>query len=202
MISYTFILIKLMTFWNYLNESINIIQYKLDRFYNYLKDYFYGHNDIWLFINGHSNPLSLNNLNNNINVNWMYDNHTNTFSLVQNTLDKINEYKFSWLSAKITVKSFFDSSNCYEYTIDDFIEKIIIKTSEKEIPSLNMIFMCWCVFSKHWFNMFDLVKFHVIDEMGEEIILDLQKVNTVILKDNKMYIKEDESVNIDSLINI
>ena len=131
MLSYTYIIIKLMTFWNYINESFNIIQYKFQNFYNYLKDYFYGHHDIWLFINGHSNPLSLNNLNNNINVNWIYDNHTNTFSLVQNTLDKLNEYKLSWLSAKITVKAIFDSSKSYEYTIDEFIEKFTIKTSEK-----------------------------------------------------------------------
>jgi hypothetical protein len=185
----TIFLIKMMTLWNYLCELyINITDKCLDLYY-YLKDYYHGHHDIWLFVPGHTFPLSLSSINNMIHINWIYDNSNNSLTIgASDKLEKIR-CKFSWLSAKIRIIHAHKQDEAIEYDIDDFINKFNINTVESVVPTLYMVFMCWCAYTKHWFRPDDYIEFHVIDDMGEEIVLNLEDHNeSLVIKRNKIYV--------------
>jgi hypothetical protein len=40
--------------------------------------------------------------------------------------------------------------------------------------------MSWCIYTKHWFRADDLVEFHIIDEMGNDIVLNFKEHNTLL----------------------
>jgi hypothetical protein len=187
-----FFIVKLMTIWNSLCEFYNNTTEKCQNFYYYIRDYIYGHHDMWLFIPGHSFPLSMSNLNNMIHVNWIYDNYDNTLTLgTTEDADLIN-CKFSWLSAKIRIYHTESENEGVEYIIDDFIEKFSVHTLENRVPTLYMIFMCWCASTKHWFKPHDRVEFHIIDDMGEEQILSIDDHNeSLTIRRNKIYVVVD-----------
>ena len=65
-----------------------------------------------------------------------------------------------------------------------------INTLEDVVPTLYMVFMCWCVYTKHWFNPDEYCpEFHIIDDMGEEIVLNLDECNeSLVIKRNKIYV--------------
>jgi hypothetical protein len=47
--------------------------------------------------------------------------------------------------------------------------------------------MCWCASTKHWFSPDDIIEFHIIDDMGEDIILNLDEHNeSLLIKHNKI----------------
>ena len=158
-----FLFIKSILYFNYINTLYNDTLNRYKNIYKYIKDYYHGHNDIWLFISGNTLPLSLNNVNNNINTVWTYDNYDNT--LVYSTNDVLNVCNFSWLSANVII----DKDK--EYEIDSFIEKVTIHTSDIN-PSFHTIFICWCIYTKNWFHT-DNVKFHIFTDTGEELFLRL-----------------------------
>ena len=55
--------------------------------------------------------------------------------------------------------------------------------------------MCWCTYTRHWFKRDDIVEFHIIDTMGDEIILNLEKHNNSLsIKNNKIYTSIAEGV--------
>ena len=172
----SFLFIKFISLFNYVSEIFNNKHNNCKRIFYYLKSYYNGNHDIWLFVPGHTFPLSLHNLNNRINTNWIYDNYNNTLTFTEN---KEHIYKLSWLSAKIV-----DSNK--EYEMDDFIEKLSIFSNSNVTPSLYIICICWCIYTKHWFTM-DNIEIHIIDDNGEEVVLHLH--NSVIIKNNKLYIE-------------
>jgi len=194
----TYCLIKMITFWNYITVLYNNIKNKCQDIFYYMKDYVYGYHDTWLFIPGHSLPVSLNNIYNPIDIDWIYDNYDNTFKLCSDENDTLVPYKFSWLSAKIQIVYSHTPDEAFEYNIDSFIEKFTVNTKSDIPPSLYLIFMCWCVYSKHWFTLDDNIEFHIINDMGEEIIINLESHNSsIVIKRNKLYVvineKEDDS---------
>ena len=176
----SFVFIKSISLFNnaYLiyNNTVNSCK----TIFYYLKNYYNGHHDVWLFIPSHTFPLSLNNLNNDINVDWIYDNYDNTLTCTRS--EKQNNCKLSWLSAKIKIISKKEN----EYNIDNFIEIFSVNTNFNT-PSLYIIFMCWCAHTKQWFKMDDTVEFHIINDDGEEIILDIVRDTSFIIKNNKLY---------------
>jgi hypothetical protein len=189
-------IIKMMTFWNYLSDLYNIFKERSQNFYYYLKDYFYGHHDLWLFIPGHSFPLSMSNLNNMIHISWIYDNYDNSLSLSTDKEAEFVHCKLSWLSAKIRIYNNISENDGIEYTIDDFIEKFNVHTTENNVPTLYMVFMCWCAYTKHWFKPTDHIEFHVIDDMGEEVCLTIEDHNeSLYIKRNKIYVIVDSGEN-------
>jgi hypothetical protein len=197
MVSYTSIIIKLMLIWNYLEELINNINEKTKKMYQYMKDFIYGYNDMWIFTPGHTLPISLNNISNTITSSWIYDNYDNTLTLITNKSSDFNEYKFSWLSAKLVIYKDSNTSPI-EYSIDNFIEKMNLITINEIVPSLYIIFMCWCAHNKYWFSLDDTVEFHIIDNMGEDIILNLYTHNdSLCIKRNKI----DIIIDIDNDLN-
>ena len=185
----TFFLIKMMTVWNFIVDSSNLFFDKCVNLYEYIKDYYYGHHDKWLFIPGHSLPLSLSNLYNNIHSLWVYDNFKKVMSLnVVNNSNRIR-CKFAWLSAKIVIYHSENPEIALEYNIDDFIEEFTLDTVDDYTPSLYTLLICWSAYSKHWFKRSDKVEFHIIDNNGEEQVLTIQDHNDcLIIKHNKIYV--------------
>lgn len=185
MVSYKiFCIIKIMSFWNYFRELMYSIYNRCYNFYDYLRDYFYGQHDIWVFIPDHTLPLSINNLYNLVGVNWTYDNFNTSLTLNDST-NNLTKYKFAWLSSNIRIYNSED--NMCEYNIDDFLDIFSIITTEDIVPSLYIFFMCWCAHKKHWFKSDDIIEFHIINDMGEEIILNSNDHNnSLIIKNNKI----------------
>lgn len=185
----TYFFVKILIIWNYLQEIYNITNKHIINFYSYLKNYIQGYHDIWLFIPGHSFPLSMNNLNNMIHIDCIYDNYDSVLTLgAPENVDLIN-CKLSWLSAKIKIIDSHNKENIVEYNIDNFIDKFSVETTTEQIPTLYMIFMCWCAYTKHWFKPDDEVQFNIIDDSGEEICLNMKKHNEcLIIKSKKIYI--------------
>lgn len=170
-----FTFIKFMTLWNNIHLLYNNTTHSCSRIFNYMKDYYYGYNDVWLFVTGHTFPISLNNVSNNIAISWVYDNYDNTLTFATSNNIKC---KISWLSCIIKI-----DDNKYE--IDDFIEKLSINM-DRDPPSLHVLFMSWCAYKKQWFNT-DNISFNVIDHMGNNTILNLN--NKFIIQNNKLYNK-------------
>jgi hypothetical protein len=178
----------MMTLWNYIFESYNLLLDKCERLYNYIKDYYYGHHDIWVFIPGHTFPLSLNNIYNSVDANWIYDNFTKSLSINMNSLNQV-KCKFAWLSSKIVIEYSDKPGKGIEYNIDDFLEQFTLNTVDDITPTLYVIFTSWCAYNKHWFNSDDYVEFHVIDNNGDEIVLTMEDHNdSLVIKHNKIHI--------------
>ncbi len=186
----TTVIVKLMTFWNFLNTFFNTIIDRISNFYEYIYDYIQGNNDIWLFIPNHTIPITLSNVSNLVEANWIYNTFYNTLGLNMISDDYVS-CKFSWLSAKIKIT---DSINdkITEYYIDDFLENFTVITKENYIPSLYIIFMSWCAHNKYWFKADDNVEFEIIDDMGESIVLNIDENNfSLNIKHNKIYVVID-----------
>jgi hypothetical protein len=146
--------------------------------FSYLKDYYYGYHDIWLFVTGHSVPISLNNFYNISHVSWIYNNGTTT--LEKSVSDNAKEsYKLSWLSAKVLIQR--DDAPQEEYDMDDFLGALQIKTTRDCVPTLNNIFHAWCAYKKHWFQPHCTIEFYIIDEMGQDRVLELVEHNFCLL---------------------
>lgn len=167
---------------------------KIKNLYSYLNNYYKGYHDVWLFIPGHSIPVILGNLNNIVKVNWIYDNFdTSLIFGVNHNVELSNcedlpltSCKLSWLSSKIRV---INSKNHVDYDIDSFIQKFRVKTVNNVAPSLYVLFICWCTHTRHWFKRDDTIEFHIIDSMGEDIIINLEKYNNSLsIKNNKIYV--------------
>jgi hypothetical protein len=185
----TILIVKLMTFWNYVCSLYSSTINKYRTISHYIKDYYHGYNDTWLFIPGHTYPLSLNNIYNIIEVDWLYNNFERNLFLYTNKTDDHINCKVSWLSAKINITDPYNPDEIIEYCIDDFIENFTVQTRKDIPPSLYTIFMCWCAHTKHWFKLEDIIEFIVIDEMGDEIILNLRDHdNSLVIKRNKICI--------------
>jgi len=181
----TIFIVKMMTFWNFISSFFGNMKNEIMNFYDHIRNYFYGYHDMWVFVPGHTAPISLNNLYNSIYASWVYDNFKNTLSIFSNSDTEITNCKFSWLSAKIRI--FNNPKSGFEYNIDDFIENFRLETVDNIVPSLYMIFMCWCASTKHWFSPDDIIEFHIIDDMGEDIILNLDEHNeSLFIKHNKI----------------
>jgi hypothetical protein len=156
-----------------------------------MRDYTYGHHDKWAFIYGHTLPQSISNIHNRIHTNWIYDNYDNTLEYITND-NVIYDSKLSWLSAKIKITDSHNPEDTNTYEIDDFIEKFTVRATDDTFPSLYIVFLCWCVYTKYWFDHSSIIQFHIIDDMGEEHILTFKEHNfSFVNKRNKLYINLD-----------
>ena len=183
----TTVIIKLMTLWNILYDFYNNTVHHTINFYEYIKDYFQGINDVWLFIPNHSIPISLNNVYNLVEANWIYSKSNNSLNLNTVSENKLS-CKFSWLSAKINITDCI-THKVTEYDIDNFLESFRINTKDKFLPSLYIIFMAWCAHNKFWFKADDTVEFEIINDMGDSMVLNIDENNyTLNIKLNKIYV--------------
>jgi hypothetical protein len=178
-----------MTLWNYLRDTYKKVSNKISNLYEYIKDYFSGHHDKWIFISGHTIPLPMNKLNNAVSVDWVYDNNTCTLVSFPNDSNHL-VCKFSWLSAKLRVsKSNLKEGEVLEYNLDEFIDNFRLITTDKELPTLYDILMSWCAYSKHWLCATDYIEFSIIDDEGNDEVINLEEHNDCLeIKHQKIYI--------------
>jgi hypothetical protein len=125
-------------------------------------------------------------IHNNIEYEWMYNTHTNELKLSSISTD-INSYKISWLSSKIRTYIQNDNKEIIykDYDIDSFIENLQIKTNSNNPPSMYLLFMCWCIYTKQWFRLSNNIEFHIITNMGDDEIINISTNNNCLQIKNK-----------------
>ena len=184
MVSLSFLVIKSMTTWNNVKSLYNYTLYLCKDLYYYAKDYYHGCNDTWVFITGHTFPMSLSNINNTKNLDmdayWVYDNNNCELCLCEDS----TRCTFSWLSSKVIIHS---QKNVYEHNMDDFIQNLSVYMKDTP-PSLYIIYMCWCIYNKQWFTLDDKITFHIFEDTGEEVTVTLNEA--LFIKDNKLFISK------------
>lgn len=188
-----YIIVKLMTLWNNIKSKWLNIKCTLTNIKQYVNDYLDGYHDTWFFIPDHTLPLAISNLNNMVDIEWLYDNNQTILSLYSADNKRV-PCKLSWLSAKLSIIPQDNPDVCIQYDIDDFIEKFVVVTYIDHSPSLYMIFLCWCIYKKHWFNLNDHIEFQIIDDMGEEISINLLEYYNYNIKEQKIYITIDTCI--------
>lgn len=167
------ILIKAMTIWNYIRDIYINISMRISRFYEYMNAYFKNYPDTWLFIPGHTLPLPVSNIRNEISGSWIYDNFDNTLRYCTELSNNIHICRFSWLSASIRITDPLLNNKVTEYAIDEFLERLRIYTIGDTCPTLTTTYMTWCAYNKHWFNNNCKIEFKVITEFGDEEVLNI-----------------------------
>jgi hypothetical protein len=165
------VLIRCFLFFTSCVEFYHNTSRRISNFVSYLIDYYHGHHDTWLFIHGHSNPISLNNFYNINGVSWIFDNETTT--LEKTSIPEKSHYKLSWLSANIVIHSEKEEQDDQEFDMDSFLHSFTMKTIPAESPTLSILFQAWCASTKHWFDPQSHVEFHIIDQMGDDIVLKI-----------------------------
>jgi len=92
--------------------------------------------------------------------------------------------KMSWLSAKLVIIDQQDSE--VEYDMDSFLEEF--RMYSNQVPTLTILFLCWCAQYRRWFSSNAIVQFHIIDHNGENQMLTLGVDNrSLVLRDHKIY---------------
>jgi hypothetical protein len=126
-----------------------------------------------------------------VHVNWIYDNFNTTLTLGEARDKNHNIHaSFSWLSAKIRVIHFDKPDEAYDYDIDDFLSKFRVHTNSDISPSLYEVFLCWCTHTKHWFKTNDIIEFHIIDDIADDIVISLDDTERFLaIRNNKLYIE-------------
>ena len=178
-------MIKCMSLWNKIKENIVYFCHNLYYFYVYMMAYVKDYHNKWIFIPGHTLPITQYNLNNTIQNKWSYYSTTNALHYK----DCNTTFKLSWLSAKIIITPNEEIAyNSMEYNIDDFINTFSVSTKTHRTPTLAMIFIAWCITTKQWFALNNMIEFHIIDDQGEEHILSLYIDNECLhISNNKLY---------------
>jgi hypothetical protein len=181
-------LIQSIVLWNSCVSLYQNVTNRICNLFNYLQDYYYGHHDTWVFINGHTLPISLNHFYNKKKVSWIYDNYNTTLEHSSQHATK-KYYKLSWLSAKILINE-KDTNQISEYDMDPFLESFLVKTTPEHPPTLSKVFHSWCAYKKHWFHTNTNIELHIIDHLGEDHVLDLVERNfDLFVRSDKIYVR-------------
>jgi len=152
-----YLFIKLITYWNWIKQYTVDCILSITNVCRYIWNY--KNSSKWGFIEGYSIPMSLTHITNTVEIPWTYDSSTNTLRHIVTDV----KGKLSWLSARITV---YEYEKEYTYDIDPFIESFTVYSTTA--PSVMLIFMCWCVYTKKWFSRQSIAELSIITAMGEE----------------------------------
>lgn len=184
----SYLIIKGLALWTSIHSWYSQIRNNVTGFYNYVKNYFTGNHDIWVYLPGQTLPLCLDKVDNSIYIEWYYNNHA---MLLDHYSYDENERltKVSWLSTKICIEDPSNAGVIQEYNIDDFISRFTIKTTENRVPSLYTIFLAWCIYNKHWFSADSYIEFHIIDDNANDVIINTDEHNKSLeIRHNKIYV--------------
>lgn len=152
----------------------------LKNLYQHLTDYIYNRHITWVLPEGHSLPLPLSHINNQVPAKWTYSD--NVLHCITSTQPK--PYKLSWLSMKLVV----DGKDTEEYDMDSFLNEFRVMTDDLHPPHLTHLFLAWCAETKHWFSRHSMLHFVIIDDQGQERVLSLKYDNQFLeLRDGKVY---------------
>jgi len=170
---------KALQLWNWVSDQCEYLRTQFHEIKQYSRSY--GLNKSWVFMRGHTLPLPLSHIKNDISATWKYSNHVLT-SLSQPT-DIV--CKLSWLSAKIVVINTHEEQ---EFDIDPFLAAFRVHTHGDMTPSLTFLFLTWCAQTNQWFQHDSIVQFHIIDHQGQEHLLTIGADNRcLIIHDKKIY---------------
>jgi len=170
----TYYLIKCISLWNVVKESSLYFFYKCYYLYVYLKAYAIDSHNRWVFIPGHTLPLALTSISNNVEYLWSYSSTDNKLMYKHCT----TSYPFSWLSAKLVI--YQNELSVIEYDIDDFLHTFRIATKLHRLPTLTMVFIAWSTYTKQWFKSSSIIEFHIINDSGEDQVLSLHQDNACL----------------------
>ena len=175
--SRSYFFIKALSLWNHCSERIYETKQYIIQFYKYVQAYFYEHHRTWLFIDGHSLPLPQSHILHPVNASWTYSSHRLT-----SVSSPSEPHRLSWLSAKLVV---IHPKEEQEIELDNFIETFRLCGT---VPTLSMVFLCWCAETRHWFRPDSIIQFHIITHEGDEQMLSLRVDNNCLyLQDGKIY---------------
>jgi hypothetical protein len=178
---YTIFIVKGISIWNWLSDLFIYSTNKISHTYQFISNYMKGYNNIWLFLSGHTIPLSMMHCPPSIKYEWKYNLSTN--QLIHHVNQTNTVYSLSWLSARIVV-----NYGEKEFNIDPFLETFRIYTNNHGLPTLETIFMAWCTYYKQWFSSFIPIQFHIIDDTGDEYVLSLTSITNTTINNRKLYI--------------
>jgi hypothetical protein len=156
---YTYLFIKCLTFYISVKESTQKVIRNLYGFFHHVFQYWKKTNKIWLLMDDHTLPLSLDMIHNEIESSWYYHSESNILSQTKEVCP--HSYSLSWLSAKLIIHH-------TEYDMDEFLSQYRVHTVGEIYPTLTVLFLSWCIHSKHWFLPHTPVIFEVIDAVGDE----------------------------------
>lgn len=150
---------------------------RMNYFLSYVRDYWYDKHNQWVFLPNYSVPMSLQQITNEIEPEWIYDSTAN--ALLSDDTER-RSYKLEWLSTQITI---YSDHKHTEYDMDDFMSTFRIVTGNT-VPKLSMIYICWCIYTKQWFPSTATITFTVIDSNGDTRYLAVDQYCTIRLYKN------------------
>jgi len=153
--------LQLFNTWCYLQSYLTKLSNKCYSFLSYASEYWTDQRNIWAFLPDYTLPIPLQSISNEIQPAWLYHSTTN---ILASDEKRRADRKLQWLSTQLSVT--IDNVNT-EYDIDDFISTFIISTG-REIPTLYLLYRCWCITHKKWFPARAVIYFRVIDAHGDE----------------------------------
>jgi len=157
----SYLLIKSITVYNSIEKFFTSAKKRLYDFFHYMLSY---SNDRWLLLDDHTLPIKDTDVKNILISPWYYFSSKNRLCYKKQSVTPIH-YKLTWLSAKIVIED-------QDHEIDTFLESFRMITDEVT-PSLKFVFLSWCIYHGYWFKTTTDIKFHIIDNTGEEVVLSL-----------------------------
>lgn len=161
----SYLFIKGMTLWNTLTDWFSAISYYTVDFTKYVSDYFESEHSTWYLLPQHSLPLSHKHIKNTICPQWKYRSAHRRLEQ-SDPSSPIYIYSIDWLSASLSIQSGHDQKTD-EYSMDEFLDHLRIVSDGSMVPTLQDLFLLWCIDTHHWFSGKDLITFHIIDSNGD-----------------------------------
>jgi hypothetical protein len=173
--------IRCLTWWNYTREWFSFLVNTCSVCWHHTSHHLRGNHMKWFLLSGHTLPLSSLHAPSSMHAPWTYD--ARSHRLISKQADVSHPIKLAWLSVKLVVTTEYTVT---EYDMDAFFQIFRIYTEERT-PTLYDIFLCWCIFNKQWFATTDHISFYVIDHLGEERTIELDKGCCMEICDHKLY---------------
>lgn len=180
----SYIFVSCVKLWNWAADKYIQTRHRISDVYHDVS-YYLQHKNMWIFPNDHTLPLPVSHITNHVPSKWTYTSHELQRIGMETPLES---YKFSWLSAKISIT---DGELEKEFDLDPFISQFQLKTIPTAVPTLTMIFLTWCAETKQWFSANSKIHFHIIDDEGMESTLSLfVDNNRLTVRNGKIYIRD------------
>lgn len=181
----SYIFVSCIKLWNWATDKCIQTKHRISDVYHNVSYYIQNKHNTWIFPNDHTLPLPASHISNHVPSKWTYTSHELQRVGVETPLES---YKFSWLSAKISIA---DGESEKEFDVDPFMSQILVKTIPTVVPTLTMIFLTWCAETRQWFSANSKIHFHIIDDEGVESTLSLYVDNNrLTVRNGKIYIRE------------
>ena len=157
-----YIALQSILLWNWLHTMRISFYHRVSSFFMHLVDYWYDRYNTWIFVSHDSIPIPLSHVTHHNFGEWCYHSTTNNITYLKGS--DAQEYTIKWLSAQLIID--VDELH-HEYDIDDFMSTFTIHGPDPStVPSLRMIYVCWCITKKKWFSSNAMITLIIIDSEG------------------------------------